>query len=660
MLIFEQLRKKDPRLRLLALVIACGFLVLFAGLWWVQIVSVREYQAKLETQSSRTVRIPAARGKILDRQGLALAENRPSYNVSVYIEELREQFRKEYARIRPVNVVTNSHPFWKTWLGSSQVETQYVKLKPGQISDLIWQARSNVASNIVQEVGLRLGQSLPFDPAHFRRHYEARLALPYPVAQNIDAVQVARFQEHSIALTGVELDVQSTRYYPYQTTASHVLGYLLHDPSSREGEEAFFSYRLPDYRGLVGIEAGFDRHLRGKAGAKSVLVNNLGFRQSENVWLPAEPGYNVVLTIDLAIQQAAERSVQQRAGVNARGAVVVMDVQNGDILALASLPALNPNHFIFGFPPADRARLDDPKLRLQINRATQENYAPGSIFKIVSGLAALEAGLNPHQEIYNPGYFSFGPGRRPIHDTAPAGLYDFRRALKLSSNTYFITNGLKAGMENIVKIGQQLHLGERAGLPTRQETSGIFPSMKTVRSGWSAGDTANICIGQGKVSVTPLQMAVMTASIANGGKVLWPRLVERLEPQDPLSGEQPIRFPSRVRNDLGVKTRNLEIVRDAMLANVEETDGSGHQAFLPGFRIGGKTGTAEVADAQNQKVDKTTWFASFGPYEQPRYAVIVMIESGASGGKACAPIARDVFLALQRRELGAAPVATSH
>ena len=655
MLVFDQLKKNDAQLRLLALIIFAGGFVLVAGLWWVQVVRARDYQAHLETQSYRSVRIPAVRGKIVDRHGVALAENRPNYNISLYLEELSQAFRKEYARARPMRTVTNDLPFWKSWLGVAAVKTQRVRLTDAQTQALIRQSRYRVAREVVQQVANVLREPLALDYTNFSRHYEARRALPYPVVKNIEPGHIARFEEQSSTPPGVDLDVQSTRVYPFGTTAAHVLGCLQFDDKSREGEEAAFSYRLPDYRGLIGIEAGFDSQLRGRAGAKSVLVNNLGYRQNETIWSPAEPGQRVVLTLDLKLQQAAEQALTRRMGPQVRGAVVVMDVRNGDILALVSAPAYNPNLFVTGLSPAEMARLNDPKMRPQRNRATQENYAPGSIFKPLVGLACLEAGLNPNEKIYNPG--SIRVGRRPIDDLAPAGEYDFRRAILRSSNTYFITNGLRYGIANIVKLGQRLHLGERTGLPTRQETPGIFPSLQNVGSGWVDGDTANICIGQGRMQVTPLQMAVMTAAFANGGKVLKPRLVDRLEPQDPTSGEAPTIFPPvQVVDDLGVRPGNLQILREAMLADTEDPDGTGYNAFRAYYRAGstmrvcGKTGTAQVTDERNRVVDHTTWFISFAPYEKPRYAVVVMVESGDSGGGTCAPIACDIYGAIQQME----------
>jgi penicillin-binding protein 2 len=331
---------------------------------------------------------------------------------------------------------------------------------------------------------------------------------------------------------------------------------------------------------------------------------------------------------------------------------VVMNVTNGDVLAMVSEPSFDPGKFIPQISQQDYDQLADPFLRPQINRATQENYAPGSIFKTIVGLACLEAGLNPKETIYNPGHIYVG--RRYISDLAPAGEYDFRRAIARSSNTYFITNGLRYQViEQVVALGQRLHLGERAGLPTRQEAAGNLPSLHRVRSGWHDGDTANVCIGQGEVAVTPLQMAVVTSALANGGEVLWPRLVQRVESPDPASGPPPEVFPAGlVRDELGVRARNLQILREAMLDETENPEGTGTRVVVPGLRICGKTGTAQVMDEQNRRKGDNLWFISFAPYEQPRYAVVVMVEveSGGSGGLTCAPVARDIYAAIQKIE----------
>jgi penicillin-binding protein 2 len=637
MIVFDQLKKNDPHLRAITWMVLGGLAILLAGLWWVQVISFRHYSENQKSQSFRTVRIPAIRGKILDRHGEPLAENQPSYTINLYLEELREEFKKEWARSRPRHL--------------SKGKLVYTKLAKSQRLQLEAQARYRVASNIVHQVSAILQEPINLPYEKFRKHYNEQLALPMPIAANLNPLQIARFQERAINPPGVDLDVHPMRFYPNGTTAAHLLGYLAKDNSSMEGEDADFSFRLPDYRGRLGIEGTSDAELRGRAGVKSVLVNSLGYRQSEQIWAPAEPGKNVILTIDLTLQREAEAALQY-AGPQTRGAVVVMDPNSGDVLAIASSPVYDPNIFLRKISQEEYAQLIDPVLRPQINRAAQENYRPGSIFKIVTAMACLEAGVDPRQKLSNPGFVMVG--RRRIDDTAPAGDYDFRRAFIKSSNTYFIEHGLKAGIEQIVRIGERLHLGDHMGLPTGQEVSGAFPSRRMISVGWVDGETANLCIGQGRIDVTPLQMAVMTAAIANGGKVLWPRVVDRVVLPDAPEDDPIIQFPPRPPRDrLPVKPRTLQLIREAMLADVEDSEGTGKAAAVPGMRVCGKTGTAQVTDFRNRIVGHTLWFASYAPYENPRYVVLVMLESesGGSGGGTCAPIAARIYRAIQSLEL---------
>jgi len=646
MLIFDELKKNDAQLRLVAVVLLAGLLVLLIGLWWVQVVSAHEYQSHLETQSYRTIRLPAVRGKIFDREGRVLAENRPRYNLSLYLDDLRQPFYSGYTNLlksaRAVQKQNIANAEKKLGRSLTKAELKPFQLKPEYLQQLRAEARVRVAGNILAQVSEKIGQPLVLDAKNFNSHYAKKLALPYPALKNLDATNIARFEENFTNRLGADLELESVRSYPNGTTAGHLLGYVLRDDEAQSGENSYFSYFLPDYRGMVGVEAGFDSELRGRAGEESVLVNSLGYRQSENIGNQPEPGHNAVLTLDLDLQRAAENSLVAHRGADARAAVVVMDVRNGDVLAMASLPAFNPV-----YSENDATRLADGILRPAINRATQENYAPGSIFKVVIALAALEAGLDPNAIVDNPGYVYVG--RRHITDLAPPGQYNLRSAIIYSCNTYFITVGLRAGIDNIVRMAEKFHFGERTGLPTRQETRGELPSLARVHDGWRDGDTANLCIGQGELSVTPLQMAVAYSAIANGGKVFWPRLVARIEPQDPASREMTTNFPSAlVRDQIGVSARNLKILRDAMLA--ETVEGTGQPAQVPGLKICGKTGTAEVMNSRSQKIDRTTWFASFAPYENPRYAVVVMVESGTFGGPTCAPIAHDIYEMILEKE----------
>lgn len=630
------IKQPDTQLRVLALLIGTGFCVLLGGLWYVQVFSSKKFADSLEDQAVRTVRIPAVRGKILDRSGQAFAENRPTYNVELYLAELGKHFNAEYMRIRPAGA----------------------RLTRAEREALEWAARYNVVSNITSQVGDWLQQPQVIDQKKFQRHYNEVRALPISILQNLNAVQVARFAERPGVFPGLDLEIQPLRVYPHGGLAAHVLGSLTRDDSSQEEEDAFYHYRLPDWKGVTGMEGVFDGQLRGAAGTKSMTVNRLGYRQEETVLRAPEPGDNLVLTLDFKLQRAVENALTIPYGAQTRGAAVVMDVQTGDVLAMASAPTFEPAEFM-GRISTERWTnvLNHPVQKPMLNRATQENYHPGSILKMLTALAALEVEKLDPKEVFNvepdparPGKGCIHVGNRKVKDTVDAGPYNFKKALMHSSNSYFIHHALKPGvLQKMIMLGEKFHFGERTGILPRQETAGEFPDQTDLVRRWQPGDTANVAIGQGQVSVSPLQIAVMTSALANGGKVFWPRLVLRLEPSDPQFGEKASEFPVRLRDELGVKAENLRLIHEAMLAEVEEAGGTGSGAIIKGLKIGGKTGTAEIEQG-GKVVDKTTWFASFAPVDRPKWAVVVMVESGASGGKTCAPIAKLIYEALLKRE----------
>lgn len=664
MLIFDELKKNDPQLRLVAMGLAAGFFILLVGLWWVQVASAGAYESHLQTQSYRTVRIPAMRGKILDREGRVMAENGASYNLSLYLGDLTGQFNAEEKRLRPPKPVAQSHPFWKFWDRSSS-GAKSASLTKDETAALRWQARCDVAYTIISKMSQTLQRPLTFDAKGFERAYASSLYEPYSICQNLSSAEIARFEERYSEGNAANLDVMTTRLYPLGTTASSVLGYVQKDDSSIEGEEAYFNYRLPDFKGVIGIEGGFDKDLHGRAGEESVLVNNQGFRENEDVGTAPEAGNNVVLTIDVDIQRAAEESLAQHQGPEPRAAIVVMNVRTGDILAMVSSPTINPNYFTGNLPPDELQKeaqmMEDTNLLPQMNRATQTFDAPGSIFKPVVGIAALEDGLNPH-EIYQVQPDPLGPehgciyvGERKIKDTVAPGDYDFNRAIAESSNSYFIWVGLhRTSIDHVIKLGEKLHFGEGANLHTDQDSKGSFPTLKEVHgSKWHVGDSANIFFGQGAMAVTPLQMAVAYSAIGNGGDVLWPRLVDRIEAQDAdaSGGAAPMIEPSAiVRDYLDVHQRSLNILREAMLGETE--NGTGKNVLVPGLRICGKTGTAQVQNQNGDLIGHNFWFASFAPYENPKYAVVVMVQKGlgpGSGGIVCAPIAHDIYAEMVKK-----------
>ncbi|MCC6232095.1 MAG: hypothetical protein IT580_05595, partial [Verrucomicrobiales bacterium] len=401
MLIIDQLQKDDRRLRVLAVVVLLGMGALAAGVWRLQVLAAQRYSQSETAQSVRLVRVPAVRGKILDRNGIPLAENRPSFDVNLYLEELRSSFSHEYTnQVLPGYRVRN--PGVKTTLDVRRALQQHARLQ--------------VYTNTVTTVANALGVALPVSGDRFLRHYTRDLALPLPVVENLDSPQMALFFERCLGVPGVDLEVQAVRSYPRGALAAHVLGHLRRsDESDNDPDPLVFRYRLRDYEGVSGLEGRYDNVLRGRAGVKALRVNSQGYRHEESVYQPTEPGQNLKLTLDVEIQQASERAIAQVAGDKTRGAVVVMDVHSGDVLALVSAPDFDPNAFLGGISTTEMARLNDEKLRPQMNRAVSGAYAPGSIFKIIVGLAGLEAGvIQPHVKHHYLGYWpSTG---RPIDD----------------------------------------------------------------------------------------------------------------------------------------------------------------------------------------------------------------------------------------------------
>jgi penicillin-binding protein 2 len=639
MLILDQLRKSDRKLQFLSIVVLAGIVVLVAGLWYVQVISRKKYEDSLKIQSFRTVPIPAVRGRILDRNGLVLADNEPRFNVNVFLDDLPRLFSFEY---------TNSvRKEFQTLSGQ-------VRMDRTTIARATAEARYRVVSNIVSHVSQTVGYPVLLNPKAFAQHYSSQLALPLRIfPTGLTRHQLAVFMEKGSDDPGVDLDVQPTRTYPYTNVAAHVLGYLRPDTVRAEDDDFQFSYPLPTFVGRSGVESVFDEELRGKNGVKSILVNNIGYRQKEEIWAPAQPGENIYLTIDLAVQKATDQAMRS-LGTNGRAAAIVMDVRNGDILATSSYPSYDPNLFMDSVSSEEWERLSDPKLLPQLNRAFTGTYPPGSVFKIIDSLVALENGLDPDAIFHSEGQYQLGRRSRPIRDTAEAGEYDFRRAFAKSSNSYFIDEGLKLGEEKLIEMGRQFHFGELTGVLTNQEQHGYFPAVganprKRDGGRWQDGDTANLAIGQGEIAITPMQIAAMTAAVANRGTLFKPRLVSKIVPQESAENSAIQEFPRGViRDQIKISPRTWNILHEAMLADVEDPEGSGRNSRVPGMRICGKTGTAQLKN--NGHLDHITWFASFAPYGSPRYAVIVMVESGISGGVSCAPISREIYRALLNEE----------
>jgi penicillin-binding protein 2 len=625
---------------------ATGLSILVGGLWFVQIVFGSHFAIDSRKQSLKRVGIPAIRGRILDRHEQVLADNRPHYNAILYLEDLQGKFDQTYKALTKEYGL--EHPSAVTSRGK-------LKLPEGASRTLHVEADCTVVSNITYEVSTTLHDSRLLNTNAFVRHYNSYPYVPFQIVPNMSPIQLAEFSEQLSKQSELEIETEPVRYYPNGSLAAHVLGFVQREFVESED----ISYTLPDYEGKTGIERLYDSHLRGHSGIRVVLVNSQNYRQHEDVEAPNAPGDDVYLTIDLDVQRAAEAALA-RSQANVRGAAVVLDVRNGDVLAMASIPAYDPNSFVAGLSKTEAEALTNKLYTPQINRAIDGAYPPGSTFKVITAIACLESGLDPQEVFDSPGYYQAGPRAKRIADTAGPGLFDFNRAFFLSSNTYFINYGKQAGLKKILEVARRFHLGEKTDFAIHPEVAGDVPLPEEAGVELAYSSTPDVCIGQ-EVTTTPLQMACAYAALATGGKMYWPRIASQV--YNPETGQlQQLVTPGRLRDTVQINPRHLEIIRRAMLADTEQGPtptskaGTAYWAFHTGngvaklgdFHVAGKTGTAEVKSKTTHT--KVVWFNSYGPFENPRYAVVVMVEGGASGGGTCAPAAVDIYQALIKAE----------
>ena len=658
MFVFDQLKRSDRQVQLLSVCVLLGMAVLAGRLWYVQILSTKDFEQKMQRQTYRTVRVPAIRGKILDRNGWPLAENRPRYDLDVYLGELLSPFPKE---VYPAIKAEYKRAHQLKGLNTNDLAV---------IERLKQQARYQMVSNITAQACSVLRQPGILSPAAFSYHVEKLPYVPFPIVTDLTPSQVALYSEKLAGESSIELFTQPVRSYPNGSAAAQLLGYVRSQDWQEEDEElpitfgpGKISYCVPFWKGTDGLERSYDANLRGKPGIQCVLINNYSYRQREEkeMEVSTEVGDDLYLTIDLRIQKAAEKALANAPGVPrpTRGAVVVMDVNNGDILALVSSPTFDPNIWTGRITEEENARFRDEKNKPLFNR-TIGAYNPGSVFKIITAIACLESGVDTEEIYTSPGYFALSAQSR-IGDTAAAGPYNFEKAFYKSSNSYFIYQAKnKVGLPKFLEVGRRFHFGETTQLAIGPESRGDFPKPEEAAAFWIDSDLAFAAIGQ-KITVTPVQIAGMISVIANGGKLYWPRVVSHLK--SPESGQiEQINSPGRLRDTVVLNPKHLGILHHAMLMDTEHEgataynefyDKSTHEPLSPilsaaHFRVAGKTGTAQLGNKKNHVV----WFASFGPYEKPRYAVVVMVEAdaGGSGGGTCAPVAREIYDALVKSE----------
>lgn len=563
-----------------------AFFVVVAQLWYLQVLEGGRFLDASDKNRIRVRPIAAPRGVLLDRNGIPLVDNRPAFTLSLIPRELPRDSEGRDAVLGRVAALLHI-PF----------------------------------QELADSVGRVATDSL----------------LPVRVRRGLSLEDTAKVEEWKLELPGVIVEVEPQRAYPSSRFAAHLLGYVreANDDQLKQGR-----YRRGDMVGQSGLERLLDEFLRGRDGGERIEVDALGRAVRVVQQTDPRPGAQVVTTIDRRIQEAAEAAMEGRAG-----AVVVMDPRSGDVLAMVSTPAFEIDRFTGTIDRAAWLRVvQDPDHPL-LNRTLQSTYAPGSVFKIVVAAAGLQEGtLTPLDSVRCTGEFRLGSRTFKDWKEEGHGLVDLRQAIAHSCNVFFYQAGLKVGGSAITKYARAFGFGEQTGIELPGERFGLIPRprLRRGREVWRAGDVVNMSIGQGKLLVTPLQVARFMASVANGG-VLWkPRLVQRIE----RSGQ------GVVWSDTGRMTGHVELspivwafLRQSLLAVVNE--GTGAAARIPGLEIAGKTGTAQtIANSSSARGQDHAWFAGFAPASDPEVVVAVLVERGGKGGHVAAPIARKILNAI--------------
>ena len=581
----------------IGVVFAAGLAVLGFSLYGVQVVESAEFNRQSENQSVRRMLVPGGRGRILDRHGRVLAGNRPSYSIECYINELQRR-------------------------GGWSNTVNAVDEALDRLADVVKVPRQKTRAAI-------------------ERHVQQELAVPMEVYHDIDLDALARFAENFRDFPAFSESVKFERTYPLGC-AAHLVGSVKWDRPEfaklSDGDESAPHFYAKENRGRFGLERRYDSYLVGASGERLILVDARGYRHGSWNGRKAQAGPDLKLTVDAEIQKTLEDEL-----LGSVGAGVVLDPRDGAVLALASAPTFDANDFVPSISSEDYAKLDGDPRKPLLNRAVSEYYAPGSTFKPITAIAALAEHVDPTREYDCVGTFTLGEWHLRCSTRWGHGPISMRRALEKSCNTYFCNLGHEIGIGAIDEAARQFGLGSRTGIDLDGEKPGNVPDeewkMRNKRGErWYPGDTCQTSIGQGMLQVTPLQMAVVAAAFANGGKVYRPYLKAR----DPADGA-----PAPVR-EVHYSKAALELVRMGMKDVADKGTGvrirtrqDGHKRYPLRVSCAGKTGTAEVGVGANRR--KNTWIIAFAPFEEPTVAVAMVIENGESGGLTTAPKVHNVL-----------------
>jgi len=586
----EDFKNLQRRLLYLRLGLLLGLLLLSMRLWYLQVVKGPYYRELSEQNRIRTVDLKPTRGLIFDRHGSLLANNVPSFNLYLTVEDIRD--------------------------------------------------RDGLAAALEDLLGL------PRAETHKRLVLQARSYLPILVKSGLTLREAALIESHRLDLPGLRIQAESQRNYPHGGLGGHLLGYVGEVSPEQQHEPALTDLPQGSIVGKAGIEKTYDRVIQGLAGEKTVEVDARGNEQATVAVTEQTPGDDLYLSLDLRLQETAETLLGGEAG-----AVVALDATNGDVLALVSHPTFDPNSLSRGLTASAWEQIaTDPRHPLT-NRAVQGQYPPGSTFKIMVAAAALESDKwSSNTKVHCAGAFPFGKHVFKDWKKGGHGVMGMEQALINSCDVYFYNIGQRLGIDAIAETARAFGLGQPTGIDLPSERVGIVPStewkQRVRKEPWYAGETISVAIGQGYVTVTPLQMAVATAAVANGGILYKPRLVRAI--RERATGRlQDV--PPQDRGTLPLQDRTLVLLQESLHGVV--TRGTGGRARSTMVEIAGKTGTAQTVSARAIPVGATpeaipksfrdhAWFVAYAPADDPKIAVAVIVENSGHGGTFAAPIAK--------------------
>ncbi|MCF3649687.1 penicillin-binding transpeptidase domain-containing protein [Synoicihabitans lomoniglobus] len=625
----ETHKGSNPRLQFFYIPIAIGFMTLAIGLVIQQVLRSDLAHEKEKAQSQRRILVPGPRGNIYDRNGELLVGNRPRFSAVLYLDELRAEIYREYVEIR------------KAYRAVEAVGEDVDVPSSTQMTEI---ARFTVVDRYLQKVNHALGRETELNARNLRRHFNAQRILPYNLIEDLEPDEYARLLEQLPVNSPLQVYTTSTRYYPHDNTASHVLGYVAANRDIEVDEEfpgaELMTFRMVGSEGRNGLETQFESKLQGEAGGTVYRVNSVGYRvESLQRRLPVQ-GENLITSLDIDLQLAAEKRMRE---YEMAGAAVALDVNTGEVLVMASVPDYNLNDFS---PSLSQAAVDDINARgAWLNRPIQGLYPPGSSFKILVTLAGMRAGtIGPDTETNCGGYYRVGRRLFPCHDGHAHGQIKLHTAIAKSCNVFYYEHGLETGAQALADEARRLGFGSVTGIELPHESERTLipdPAWKKERRGqsWVPGDTANMSIGQGDVLVTPLQMATFMASLARGQTTTVPHLTH--DPERAVQRTAP----------LGLSPANyaavLEGMEECTISGTSRTSFTTIKSMrIPGLRVAGKTGTAQKRTAKGTV--NFAWFICFAPIERPQVAIAVMVEGDTpgeetGGGSFSAPVAHDIL-----------------